>query len=344
MNWQVQQLEDAVSDRATNWRDRKASPKKGALNATVSRRKGGDVERARGEAKGARRSGDYNRERDQKDADIVIVDASVLVNALGQIKKWCREGREEIVIIPLEALNTLDLLKKGNSALSQRARAASRTLEAQVGTNNRIRVQQDDAYVLWDKLSLPDGANASPEWVRRIVCCARYEVEHPTPKAAAAAEGGAALKVILAVAVPPAQAPAPAVVPVSQEASMAPVPLPAPVLSKYEPRTAGTLVAQWAARAGVEVLQVKPTPPGARSSYEDEERSITPNADREGPRFVKRPHSHSNPHRPRRNTPPSASGGLVERPAAVMTMMEMVAQPTRVVRVLARGEKLEPDS
>jgi len=35
--------------------------------------------------------------------------------------------------------------------------------------------------------------------------------------------------------------------------------------------------------------------------------------------------------------------GLVERPPAVMAMMEMVAQPSKVVRVLARGEKLDPD-
>jgi hypothetical protein len=33
----------------------------------------------------------------------------------------------------------------------------------------------------------------------------------------------------------------------------------------------------------------------------------------------------------------------VERPAAVMQMMEVVSQPSKVVRVLARGEKLEPD-
>lgn len=37
-----------------------------------------------------------------KDADIVVVDASVLVHAIGELKKWCRPKREEIVIIPLE--------------------------------------------------------------------------------------------------------------------------------------------------------------------------------------------------------------------------------------------------
>jgi len=36
--------------------------------------------------------------------------------------------------------------------------------------------------------------------------------------------------------------------------------------------------------------------------------------------------------------------GLVERPPAVKAMMDMVSRQTRVVRVLARGEKLEPDT
>ena len=38
----------------------------------------------------------------EKDADVIVVDASVLVNALGQLKKWCRDGQEEIIIVPLE--------------------------------------------------------------------------------------------------------------------------------------------------------------------------------------------------------------------------------------------------
>jgi hypothetical protein len=37
-----------------------------------------------------------------KQADVIIVDASVLVNALGQVKKWCRDNQEEIIIVPLE--------------------------------------------------------------------------------------------------------------------------------------------------------------------------------------------------------------------------------------------------
>lgn len=39
---------------------------------------------------------------DEKDADVVVVDASVLVHALHQVKKWCRDGRAEVVIVPLE--------------------------------------------------------------------------------------------------------------------------------------------------------------------------------------------------------------------------------------------------
>lgn len=46
--------------------------------------------------------GSAEEERKAKDADIVVVDASVLIHALYQVKKWCRDGREEVIIIPLE--------------------------------------------------------------------------------------------------------------------------------------------------------------------------------------------------------------------------------------------------
>lgn len=42
-----------------------------------------------------------------------------------------------------------------------------------------------------------------------------------------------------------------------------------------------------------------------------------------------------------KNKPPMESKALVERPPAVQAMMEAVSQPSRVVRVLARGEKLD---
>ena len=44
----------------------------------------------------------WRDEREEKDADIVVVDVSVLVHGISHLKKWCREGRQEVVIIPLE--------------------------------------------------------------------------------------------------------------------------------------------------------------------------------------------------------------------------------------------------
>ncbi|KAF5361228.1 hypothetical protein D9757_013219 [Collybiopsis confluens] len=243
LNHQVEQLEKSVhNNRAAssgNWRDRDRdrnskpgysgpAPQRrgpnnklsngGAAGGGGSRKRGdGDGERdyaqsarsragSTGEHRSSRRSDEQRREKggDSKDADVVVVDASLLVHALSQLKKWSKLGREEIIIVPLEALNTLDLLKKGTTSLAQRARAASRFLESQVGNNPRIRVQRDDAFVPWDEIAfLPDSAKASdaaaddddkhndkdkpskvistapsPEWVRRIICCARWEIEH----------------------------------------------------------------------------------------------------------------------------------------------------------------------
>ncbi|EGN97275.1 hypothetical protein SERLA73DRAFT_183951 [Serpula lacrymans var. lacrymans S7.3] len=371
LNHQVEQLEKSVTrvPTAGSWRDRRQSPvdlghtnKRGAINnnakrlpsgGKTSKRAPGEVlEKEFGEIRIRRKSSDESR--GDKDADLVIVDASVLVHALHYVKKWCREGREEVVIVPLEALNTLDLLKKGTSPLAQRARSASRILEAQVGTNPRIRVQRDDAFVLWDnidfkdpveedkdKMSTPAHLSSSPEWVRRTICCARWEVDH----AGAATEKKP--KVVLAVLNPAApqatvpSSPGKATDGISPEVS-SPVPLPAPNphTHKHEPRSSGILVSHWAARARIDMLEVKPTPlttpstPQTTRGGEDEEKNKRQTG------------------RGRRNSQhvipgPGANGGsgsgLVERPPAVMQMMEMVAQPSKVVRVLARGEKLEPD-
>src|SRR6266404_3366875 len=196
----------------------------------------------------------------EKDADVVVVDASVLVNALGQLKKWCRDGQEEVIIVPLEglsvchprfdlpadlpcapsvpmpiypngpdppALNTLDLLKKGSTPLAQRARTASRMLESQVGTNPRVRVQQDAAFVLWDQIDFdtepppsspssttPVVPSPSPEWVRRTICCAKWEASHADD---------ARPRVVLATL---AQSPPPASHTPQQGQGVSPVPLP----------------------------------------------------------------------------------------------------------------------
>ena len=51
---------------------------------------------------GKNRGADDAKKTNAKEADVIVVDASVLVNALGQVKKWCRDGQEEIIIVPLE--------------------------------------------------------------------------------------------------------------------------------------------------------------------------------------------------------------------------------------------------
>lgn len=138
LNHQVEQLEKTVSrngNASGNWRTRK----QGGFNADVQgstgrnsakrqplpphtpgvkiirrKEKGGDDGRggmkeeleSRSSAESARVAMDKQSE---KDADIVVVDASVLVNALNQIKKWCRDGRQEIVIVPLEGQDTIQL-------------------------------------------------------------------------------------------------------------------------------------------------------------------------------------------------------------------------------------------
>jgi hypothetical protein len=35
-------------------------------------------------------------------ASVIVLDASVLVYALGQVRRWCRDERKEIIVVPLE--------------------------------------------------------------------------------------------------------------------------------------------------------------------------------------------------------------------------------------------------
>lgn len=252
-------------------------------------------------------------------------------------------------MIYYEALNTLDLLKKGTSPLAQRARAASRILEQQVGTNPRIKVQRDEAYVLWDKIpftedsSIDASAPSPPEWLRRTISCARWEFDHGVPE-----EGNdAAAPVMVAVCLETAQVPdsAPAA------ATASPVPLPAPQASKYEQRCAGTLVAQWAKHSGIPVLECKatplPQPAGvrhARSPSDEEWRTSPPRSNPSPrPKFASVRAKGPGPYlgdKPNVYGPGRGGGALVERPAATMAMNASMMQ--KPIRVLARGEKLEP--
>lgn len=264
-------------------------------------------------------------------------------------------------------MNTLDLLKKGTSPLAQRARAASRILEAQVGTNPRIRVQQDDAFVLWDKIAFKDPivdndkeksvAPISPEWVRRTICCARWEMEQANKLDGGQNSDDYARRTPRMVFAVLASGSSQVANQVHQSkrsdgtsdiSSPVPLPAPSPHANKHEPRTAGTLVQQWAARAAITMLEIQPSSPSV--STVQHQQVVNPRISSEDERPKRqfgrgRKGSHVSP------GPGvggggggSSGGGLVERPPAVMAMMEMVSQPSKVVRVLARGEKLDPES
>ena len=86
-------------------------------------------------------------------------------------------------------------MKKGTSPLAIHARAASRFLEAQVGTNPRIHVQRDEDFCPWDDIYAEATATAAattlttggllppedraPEWMRQTVCCTAWEMRQP---------------------------------------------------------------------------------------------------------------------------------------------------------------------
>ncbi|KAI9461511.1 hypothetical protein F5148DRAFT_1286650 [Russula earlei] len=366
LSHQVEQLEKSVSapprpppsrsgnSNNSNWRDRHRPHQPPAVDSKRTQLPVGGIrittthsnqqhqhEQKERPAATRKRAPHDAKKSNAKEADIIIVDASVLVNALGQVKKWCRDGQEEVIVVPLEALNTLDLLKKGSTPLAQRARTASRVLESQVGTNPRVRVQHDTAFVLWDKIAfdedptiastvipnaaaVPSSTSPSPEWVRRTICCAQWETENADATLP---------RIVLATLAQLSQQPqSSAVVDALQQpepTSTSPVPLPVPhhpLQHRHELRATGTLVAYWARRARLTVLEVPPSPgTDGRVSPED-----------------RRPfHPH---HRGRGEHHPTKGGGsaMVERPPAVKAMMDVIAQPSRVVRVLARGEKLDP--
>ena len=120
LSHKVQQLEKTVNGSRREYgrdRDRGTSPTKelnrSSVNGRGPTRRGGPGNNAK--ARTQRGSGDMHIESEKsdadekhkiekhvKDADVVVVDASVLVHALGQLKAWCRKDRKEIVLVPLE--------------------------------------------------------------------------------------------------------------------------------------------------------------------------------------------------------------------------------------------------
>ncbi|KAF8581158.1 hypothetical protein K439DRAFT_1662417 [Ramaria rubella] len=404
LSHQVEQLEKSVgresrSTASNNWRERtgqmgggRGGKRNGAPAPQVQQ---GGRKKDRREVRDGRESGKLQVQKEssganelEKDADIIVVDASVLVHALGQLKKWCRDGRKEVVLIPLEALNTLDLLKKGSTPLAQRARAASRILESQVGTNPRIRVQRDDAFVLWGEIPfqnlmsdefpalgnnklgsghIPSGMAPPPEWLRRTICCARWEMVNAISDLNVGLPAPSAAFDALSRSSTPTSSVAPSShssthheIPTNKNSGDNPVhTITKAVLavvssasssggSSLETSTShpgrheradGSLVRIWAQRAGIEVLDVEPTVTMPASHFSSNHGHPSP----------ERRRSHLHHGGERRDFREGKDSGaereeerktsLVEKPIAMAIVNE---QPVKVLRVLARGEKLDP--
>lgn len=67
---------------------------------------------------------------------IRLVDASVLIFSLRSVHNWSRD-QSTCVVIPLEAINTLDLLKKGDEPINLAARKATRWLEDKISISTQ---------------------------------------------------------------------------------------------------------------------------------------------------------------------------------------------------------------
>ncbi len=145
LHHQVEQLEKTISSNGPtsgNWRERKGftngspgSGRRGPISpgAKVPQRKkigeaAATLSRERVPVKGDEFNRNLNsgpeiirrsveQERKEKDADIVVVDGSVLIHALYQVKKWCRDGREEVIIVPLEGTSIATVISIENSLL-----------------------------------------------------------------------------------------------------------------------------------------------------------------------------------------------------------------------------------
>ena len=113
LNHQVEQLEKSVHTGG-NWRERRSPDNWRSSEAkrnypgprVIKKRSDDGVEDRVRNSEGLRSEREHDRRseegRGHKDADVVVVDASVLIHGLYHIKRWCREGRGEVVIVPLE--------------------------------------------------------------------------------------------------------------------------------------------------------------------------------------------------------------------------------------------------
>ncbi|WVW80102.1 hypothetical protein I302_102075 [Kwoniella bestiolae CBS 10118] len=129
---------------------------------------------------------------------VVVVDVSALMWARNAVKRLVGKGWE--LVVPLEAIRTLDLLKKGSSPSAVSARQAARYIEhatrfhsllssdpsitVQAGTNYKkgrgLRIQAEEEVLpvtsMIDELALPpmDGQGNLPIWIKKVFSCVAY--------------------------------------------------------------------------------------------------------------------------------------------------------------------------
>ncbi|WWC68676.1 uncharacterized protein I206_102610 [Kwoniella pini CBS 10737] len=137
-------------------------------------------------------------DEENQDWRVVVVDVSALMWAKNAVKRLVGKGLE--VIVPLEAIRTLDLLKKGSSSSAVSARQAARYIEhatrfhtllssdpsitVQSGTNYKkgrgLRIQREDEFLpvtsMIDELAIPpvDGFSSLSIWVKKVLSCVAY--------------------------------------------------------------------------------------------------------------------------------------------------------------------------
>lgn len=120
LSHKVEELEKTVSTspnyggfNSRENKERRLSPTDFGARGRGFRGRGGSSRPSRGgRSRGA--DDDYKEEHsysmdkkaeeraNSKDADVVVVDASVLIHSIGQLKTWTKYGREETIIVPLE--------------------------------------------------------------------------------------------------------------------------------------------------------------------------------------------------------------------------------------------------
>jgi hypothetical protein len=106
LSHQVEQLEKSVGNASGNWRDRRFQihHQAGLRDPGYHARGPTHTSPKRSNTLTANTGTTDQKEHKDKVADVIVVDASVLVHALNQLKLWSRPERKEVVIVPLEGV------------------------------------------------------------------------------------------------------------------------------------------------------------------------------------------------------------------------------------------------